>query len=343
MSKIYLENGFINWSYIYDETISMCMVTGSRGTGKTYGLIKELLDRKVKFIYLRRLKTQLDECSKPDTNPFKAINNDTGRCVLPYRSGSGIRFCQSEVGEDGKYIPTDPPCALGVALSTFATVRGADFSDVDAVLFDEAISMIGEKPIKGEFEAFLNFVETVGRNRELQGRPPVKVFLLGNANRLSNPYYTGWHFMRTALKMIRGGQMMWRSQDNTRIMIMLLNSPISEQKRTTALYQNANTGFLSMALDNAFRTDETNIKSFKIGEFYHIVSCGEIGIYKHKSRRFHYVSKTISKDRYYDDYGIKLKMFQRDYQLLKVLYMDQLITFEDYDSELIFREYFELN
>lgn len=343
MSKIYQEDGFINWGYLYEETRAFCMAVGPRGTGKTFGLLKELLDRKIKFMYLRRLKTQLDECTKPDTNPFKAVNLATGRNIQPYRAGSGVRFCESETDQSGKTLPVEEPVCIGAALSTFATIRGADFSDIDAVLFDEAIPMVGERPIKDEFSAFLNFVETVGRNRELQGKPPVKVFLLANANKLSNPYFAGWHFMRTALNMIRGKQMMWRSPDGTRLMVMLLDSPISAKKSKSALYQNASQGFMAMALDNAFRTDETNIRSYKLREFEHVVSVGEVGVYRHKSERFHYVSRVINKNRYYADYGIELKMFRRDFAILTVLYMDRKIVFEDYESELIFREYLDIS
>lgn len=342
MSKIYNEEGYVNWDYIVDQTKAFCMVTGSRGTGKTYGLLKYMIEHGEKFIYLRRLQTQLDECSKQEGNPFKKINNDCGYSILPFKSGNTVKFCEAEVMPNGKVAPVEKITAIGCALSTFATIRGADYSDVTAILFDEAIAMESERPIKGEFQAFLNFYETVNRNRELQGLPPVKCFMLGNANKLANPYYAGWAFMRTALKMIRGGQMMWRSQDGTRIMIMLLNSPISDRKAKTALYQNAKDDFIAMAIDNAFRTDETNIRSWKLSEFNHVVSIGELGVYQHKSGGWLYISKTVNKTHYYDGYGVKLTMFRRDYMILKYKYLSQMLTFEDFDCELIFREYLNI-
>lgn len=318
------------------------MVTGARGTGKTYGLLKYLVSNGVRFLYLRRLKTQLDECGSIESNPFKKLNTDTGECIIPYHKGNSIRFCPSEMTAKGKYSPIDEPIALGVALSTFASVRGADFSDYDCIVFDEAIPMIGEKPIQDEFKAFLNFYETVNRNRELEGHPSVKCFLLGNANRLGNPYYTGWGFMSTALKMISGNQMMYRTPDNSRLMVMLLDSPISAKKRKTALYRNGNDDFITMALDNAFRTDATNTNSRPIKQYTHIVSVGEIGIYRHKSNGQHYVSKVISKNNYYDGFGIKLTMFKNDYGVLKILYLNNRIVFENYQIQLMFREYFDL-
>lgn len=127
------------------------------------------------------------------------------------------------------------------------------------------------------------------------------------------------------------------------MIILLIDSPISQQKRGTVLYQNANDLFSQMALDNAFRTDETDIRSEPLKEFIHIVSVGEIGIYKHKSERRYYVSETIQNKPFYDDFGISLKMFQTDFYMLRVYYMvNKIITFESFECELIFRELFNL-
>lgn len=332
MAKIYDKNGWVNWDYIMNQGASFYSVTGARGVGKTYGLFKWCLENGKKFIYLRRLKSQLDQCARTDGNPFKKINTDTGRNILPKSAGGNILF------RDG-----DNLVAAGVALSTVANVRGIDFSDYDIIVFDEAIASEGERPIPKEFNAFLNFYETVNRNRELSGDKPVQAVLLGNANRLTNPYFSGWGFMKTALKMINGGQMVWRSGDGTRIMILLLDSPISRKKAETGLYKNASKDFVSMALDNAFRTDGTNIRSMPLIEFTHLVSIGEIGIYRHKTERKYYVSFTTKDQPYYESYGIGLKMFQQDFYNLRLYYMiNKIVYFENYECELIFRELFNL-
>lgn len=335
MAKIYTQEGWINWPYIIDQGCAFNMIVGARGTGKTYGLMLELIKRDEPFIYLRRLKTQIDSCGKVSGNPFKRINIDTGKNILPFSVGGNIEFREED--KAGKLI------AVGVALSTVATVRGIDFSDFKYIVFDEAIAMIGEKPIRNEFEAFLNFYETANRNREILGENPVQVFLLGNANKLSNPYFTGWHFMKTALKMLRGKQMVFRTPDKTRLMIMLQDSPISRMKAETAVYKNASDGFLAMAIENEFRTDETNVHPEPLKEYNHLVSVGEIGIYRHKSERKYYVSGKTQTP-YYDDFGIQLRMFRNDFIMLRVHYLiAKNVIFEDYESELLFREYFELN
>ena len=335
MAKIYDSNGWVNWDYILDQPSSFISVVGARGVGKTYGIFKKLIEEKKKFIYLRRLKSQLDQCGKLEGNPFKKINEDTSRDIKPFSSGGIISF--REVDKNGSIV------AVGVALSVVANVRGIDFSDYDYIVFDEFIASSGERPIKNEFSAFLNFYETVNRNRELEGKNAVKCIMLGNANTLINPYFSSWHFMKTAVRMITGGQMVWRSADQTRMIILLLHSPISEKKKDTALYQNANEDFIQMALDNAFKTDETKIKSEPLKEYNHIVSVGELGIYRHKSERKYYVSATQAGQPYYDAFGIGLKMFQQDFYMLRVHYMiSKNVWFESFELEVIFRELFNL-
>ena len=334
MGRIYQKNGWVNWDYIMGQEESIISIVGARGIGKTYGCFRWLLEHKQKFIYLRRLKSQLEECKKETGNPFKKVNSDLDLNVKPYTAGGTVLFNYTEkAGETA---------AVGVALSVVANIRGIDFSDYDYIVFDEFIASDGERPIKNEFQAFLNFYETVNRNRELEGKPAVKCLMLGNANRISNPYFTGWHCMRRVLNMIKGKQCVWRTDDHTRMIILLIDSPISEMKEKTILYQNANNDFISMALDNAFRTDETLIKSEPLKEFSHIVSVGEIGIYKHKSERRYYVSATVGEP-FYEAYGIGLKMFQLDYYMLRVYYMvNKKMTFESFEVELLFRELFNL-
>ena len=50
-----------------------------------------------------------------------------------------------------------------------------------------------------------------------------------------------------------------------------------------------------------------------------------------------------SGDPYYDAFGIRLRMFQQDYYMLRVYYMvNKTVTFESFECELLFRELFDL-
>ena len=156
MGKIYTETGWVNWDYLLSQPESFLVVVGARGTGKTYGLLKKLVLEDKPFIYLRRLKSQLDQCGREEGNPFKKINFDAGTDIKPYPTQGFISFRRGE--------KTGSLMAVGVALSVVANTRGTDFSDIDYIVFDEFIASDGERPIKNEFAAFLNFYETVNRN-----------------------------------------------------------------------------------------------------------------------------------------------------------------------------------
>ena len=335
MGKIYNSDGWVNWEYLMEQPETFIPVVGPRGVGKSYGVFDWLIEHGHKFIYLRRLKSQLEECRKPDGNPFRKLNADKGWNIQPFTNAGTVLF--------NKEDKTGETVAVGVALSVVANIRGVDYSDINYIVFDEFISIEGERPIKNEFAAFLNFYETVNRNRELEGAPAVKCIFLGNANKISNPYFSGWHCMKRVLNMIRGEQLVWRSADKTLLLVLLLNSPISERKRETVLYQNASKDFITMALDNAFRTDATNIKSEPLKEYNHVVSVGEIGIYTHKSERKYFVCSTVCKQPYYDAFGIGLKMFRQDFYMFRVYYMlYKNVWFESFEVELLFRELFDL-
>lgn len=342
MSKIYTKEGWVNWEYLDSQTTLFCNVVGSRATGKTYGLLKYLIEQGRKIILLRRLQSQIQVISGgQESNPFNKLNKDMGWHIMPVKKSGQVCFYETKEGEDGKIKPIGDCLGYAMALSTVATVRGGDWSDVDVIVFDECIAMTGERPIKNEFVLFLHFVETVNRNRELEGKKPLKVFMLGNANQLANPYYSGWGFMKRALKMIHGKQMMYRAEEGNRIMVLLLDSPISKKKKETELYKNADNDFIQTAIENAFYTDATNIKTESLKGASYIVSVGDIGLYRLKSGVY-YCSETTQKNNYYSGQGMECTMFRKRYCLFPDLYMYGQMQFENYDTELLFRAYFNL-
>ena len=96
LGKIYDSDGWINWDWIIGQGAAFTMVVGARGTGKTYGLMKYCQEHDRPFIYLRRLKSQLDQCAGSDGNPFKKLNADTGHDVVPRRTAGGVIFSDQD-------------------------------------------------------------------------------------------------------------------------------------------------------------------------------------------------------------------------------------------------------
>ena len=75
---IYLQNGYLNIKQILSYGLPFNFVVGGRGTGKTYGTLKTAYEEHMRFILMRRTQAQCDLINKPEFNPFKALNNDTG-------------------------------------------------------------------------------------------------------------------------------------------------------------------------------------------------------------------------------------------------------------------------
>ncbi|MBO7732845.1 MAG: phage DNA encapsidation protein, partial [Methanobrevibacter sp.] len=138
------------------------IIIGPRGCGKTYSVLdymQEVSSESSKFIYMRRDGTEIDSCASDYGNPFKSLNMDKGYSISPFQIS---KFNGFGIGND----ITAECIGYGVALSTFASMRSQDFSDVDRIFFEEFIPEKHKRKIKGEGQALLNVYETINRNRE---------------------------------------------------------------------------------------------------------------------------------------------------------------------------------
>lgn len=150
---------------------------GERGVGKTFNTVEYLVRRCIKsdfqeqFIYLRRYKSDL---KKSTPTFFDALVN-------------AGKFPDHKFEVKGNCFYIDGTLAgYALQLSTAQDLKSANFDKVKYICFDEFIIDEGVKKyyLSNEVEVFLNFLETVGRMRN------IKVFLLGNAgNLITNPYF----------------------------------------------------------------------------------------------------------------------------------------------------------
>lgn len=337
MNRLYEESGYISASDLIDCKPPWVWACGGRGIGKTYGVIKELLNRGKKFILLRKSQVMADSVSTPELSPFKPVIADTG-IELRYRTVTGVTIAYR--------VDTDTPqdvCMI-LALSTIANRRGIDATDYEYLIYDEFISEQHENVrIKDEYRAFENAYETLNRNRELQGKPPLKVIALANAFDLGNPYFMGMRIITPVYRMMQNNQESITFPDRGIRVVVYRKSPISDLKSKTQLYKvNQGSEYNRFALKNEFVYDDRlTIKSMPIKEFKALVGLGELAIYKHKSERLYYVTeyKQGSIQPYYDSRPSDLMRFMRRYlYLYDLLYTDKLV-FEKYEYQRLFQLY----
>lgn len=294
--KLYNHDGWANMPDIIESETPFVLVISGRGTGKTYGGIKYLLEEKIPFIYLRRTASQMELVSKDEFSPIVKIGSDLGMslvCVPLSKYASGVFM----IDDDGK--PLGEALAFNMALSTIANARSFDASRIKVILYDECIPERHERQTMGKFEdqAFLQMYESVNRNREMFGEPPVKCVCLANANNLEAPILQALNCIRILDNMKKKGQTQYVNKTLGLSVFLLKNSPISAEKRNTALYRlTLNQGdFNDMALDNEFSHDNyTDIANRPLSEYTPVASIGSICLYRHKYDYTWYVSETIS-------------------------------------------------
>lgn len=251
------------------------VIIGGRGIGKTYSALDFLISEEQPFIYMRNTDVQLKESASEFGNPFKKWSTDHGRDVKLVKEGMHAAIIEGE-----------KRLGHGVALSTFENMRGVDLSDVRYVLFDEFIEK--RKLAFDQFNTFTNFYETVNRNRELLGEPPLMVFMLSNAQKLGNPILAGLGLIPVIENMLIKGSSEYKAGN---FFIDLPESAVSEAKRNTALYGlTKDTFFYKEALDNKFAYDSfRGIYNRKLREYYPVVGIDDLYIYKHKSTGRYYI------------------------------------------------------
>lgn len=246
------------------------IIIGSRGCGKTYSVLDYLEQNSSedsKFLYIRRDGTEIDSCSTEYGNPFKKLNTDKGYDIGPF-SISKFNGCGfGHIDSDGKVTEA---IGYGVALSTFASMRSQDFSDVDRIFFEEFIPEKQKRRIKGEGPALLNLYETINRNRELFGEKPVEMIMCANGIDLANPILLELGATSIIAKMLANDQHKITIPDKMLYIELVDASQISELKEETVLYKLANDDFKEDALTTKFRTSDleyvrkdVNTRSYK--------------------------------------------------------------------------------
>lgn len=329
--KLYDNNGWINAAELIDCRQPFVLALGGRGIGKSYGILKTLYQRGTPFIYMRRTQTQIDALAVPQLNPFNQIAKDLNEIILSAKlSKHTAGFYRGTLNDKGEPVPDGPPIGIAIALSTFASIRSLSAEGYDVLFFDEIIPERHERPIKEEGLAFSNVLESLNRNRELTGRPPIKIIMVSNSNTINSSIIDAIGCIDAVDKMTRTGAS-YKNIDDLIAIYRYTNSPISKRKSETALYKVIkNSDFQQMALNNMFaESDYENVKSFPLIEFYPVCSFGSSTICKHKSKNLYYCVSGIKSENHYDSLPISKKAFQRKYYYIAGAIMDGKVFYQN--------------
>lgn len=347
MKDMYLENGYWNIRGVLKYGMPFNFVMGGRGTGKTYGALKYCIQDKHKFIFMRRTNNAFQDAVA--MNPLNAVAQDMGfmfTCHTIPGSKSIYGWYRGTIDEKGELTDADKdPIGMGSSLVKIGKTRGLDAREISVMINDEFVKAPYEQKIKDEANAFFNSYETVNRNRELEGKPPVTALLLSNSDDMVNDYFIELGLVDRVDKMQSAKENFYIDRERRLTISLLSDSPISKEKdEKTALYAlTKGTRFARMAVGNEFVNNEhQTTKSMRLQEFRPIVKIGELVIYKHKSAPLFYGCLHLSGTcKEFGTSDTEKKRFCAQYFDLWDAYMDDAIVFETYTAEALFNKFFE--
>lgn len=235
-------------------------ILGMRGGGKTYGALQWCIEqylkereqgRKWQFMYVRRLKAELDKLTiMRGGRLFNAVSAEFPTHKL--KAESNILYCDDEV------------CGYAQPLSTASILKSDAFPDVWCIVFDEFI--IDNRGtyhyLKDEVTKFLDLYETVARGRD------VRVFFLSNAVTISNPYFDYFHLD----KPVNGD--VQRFGKSKEVLVQNFVSPtLSTMKKQSRFGKIiSGTEYLDYAYDNEWLLDNEDFVAKKTQKCYYYVT-----------------------------------------------------------------------
>lgn len=270
----------INKLLTYNAMINI--IIGERGVGKSYSTKKHVVKKAIKtgrkFIYMRRYETELElMLTNGDDDPFfKDISKD--------KEFTGINFeIQNKIAyADGKEI------GYFVALSRQAHYKSIPYNDVDYIIFDE-VFIESNRYLRNEVTQFLEFIETVGRLRD------IKVFMLSNFISIANPY-----FMSFGLSLPYGKDVKL-FKDGTIAVCYIKNEKYRAVKRETKFGKLVSgTSYERYAIDNEALNDSNSFIRKKSRGSYHmfniVINSNSYGVWKDTNNQCLVVSTDFNKE-----------------------------------------------
>ena len=231
--NLYYDNGFLNIpavdEYADKHGVAFILIIGKRQVGKTYGVLQLELNKDRRFVLMRRTNKELRVIRKPQNHPFNPIEGYENRVLLEGSEDGGVLDIERiDTNEDGSENKTQ--IGIAVSLTGIATIRGFNGSIYSDLVYDECIPEAHVYKVKNEDDAFNNAHVTISGNRELQGKPPLKTWLLANSNKLDCSILRALNLTDIVERMSRIGQEM-RLLKERGILILLPDSHVITEKR----------------------------------------------------------------------------------------------------------------
>lgn len=348
-SQLYGPTGYFYPAALIDycrkNRIFRCCVIGGRGTGKTIGFLQWAVKSGVFFAYTRRHANQAEMFRSATLSPLKAVNRNIGTDFSGYRDSKDvIAICPTAYDKDGKRKsrPTEPAVGLVIPLSTGGGLKGFDGLDVEILVTDEIVPDATEVTLPHEGEAYRSVYETINRNRESEGMPPLLHLAFGNSNRVANPFVVEFGYIPVLLSMKENGETVRRVNDGE-LIILMDDSPVSARKKEQAAYSDGSK-YARMAIGNEFTDDHfSKIQRVPHAELIPKIKFGDLYISLHKAGGW-YVSlqNPGGKVKEYKGDSIGLQQLKFQHKEFIAAYWLEQVKFSEEMAESLFQQYLSI-
>lgn len=342
--NIYTKDGWLDAPHIAEiakrNDINFIIIIGKRQVGKTYNVLKLMIDTDARFLFMRRVKTELEMLEKNVNSPFEKIYPN--KIIFSKESDYTASIERIDETSEGD---TRTRIAMGVALSTIGNIRGFNGDLYDEWVFDEFIPEEQLFKVRNEKDTFLNAHTTVNGNRELEGRPCIRCWLLANSNNLNSGVLEALNISKEVERMsLRGEES--RILKDRGIMILLPESKqiIEKRKKLGGLYKaiGGESKFAKMAYENEFAyNDFSDVRGEPLREYNPFLTIGLLTIHLHKNaKRLYVTEKQRAKAKYIlTDSDSGINQFNRKFSDVRTAYLNGRVFFQDMHVKNIFLSY----
>ena len=336
--NIYTNDGWLDVGHIEEiankNHINFIVIIGKRQVGKTYGTLKHMIDTDKRFMFTRRVKVELEMLCQNVNSPFEKIY--PGKISFKRTSEYDAAINRLDTTEEGEVLTQ---VAIGTALTTIGNIRGFSGMIGGQIITDWVIDeFIPEEQlykVRNEGDAFLNAHTTINGNRELEGLPCLRTWLLANSNNLNSQILDALNITKDVERMSISGVEDKLLKDRG-ILILLPESKkiVEKRKQLGGLYKaiGGDSKFSKMAYENEFAyNDFSDVKGEPLREYNPYLTIGKITIHLHKnSKRLYVTDKVKAKARYeLNDTDSGINQFNRKFSILKSAFLNGRFLFQD--------------
>lgn len=318
--SLYDKDGWLNFNYILGFKPTFIFMVGARQVGKTYGVFKRCLEDGWTPMLVRRTQDEIDLCSVEKYNPFAQLNKDLGDDIHVIKEKNTSRIARI-VGKTEDDKPIFEDIGIATSLKAVSKYRGFGGGTITDIIYDEFIPENHVNRIKNEGDAVTNMYVTVSGNREILGKPPLRMWLMANSNNIYNAVLETFNLVDVYDDMQRNGQEVKFIEERGILLLNIMKSPVSEKRKKTALFKaiGNESEFAKMANSNEFSYNDGSHIMRKYNnpkDLTPICQFGKIYLYLSKSRsNFMYISnhKYCEFEEVYDGGKDSKKAFKMNY------------------------------